>query len=138
MATRRRKRWLLTLAALALVAVVGGWWINRQLEPERLAATVLRKAGSALQLDLQFKGRPDYALKPEPRLMLPDFSARGADGKVFLSARRAEVSRPWSTLTGGEPVITRSELQQPVLNLPGLRRWLATRPKMPFELPTLS
>lgn len=138
MATRRRKRWLLVLAALALVASLGGWWINRQLEPDRMAATVLKKAGTALQLDLQFKGRPDYALKPEPRLVLPNFSARGADGKVFLSALRAEISLPWATLTGGEPVITRIELQQPVLDLPGLRRWLATRPKKPFELPTLS
>jgi hypothetical protein len=56
---------------------------------------------------------------------------------VFLSARRVEVSLPWSTITGDDPVITRVELDAPVLDLPGLRRWLASRPPSPFKLPTL-
>ena len=45
---------------------------------------------------------------------------------------------PWDTLTGGAPVITRIELDAPVLDLPGLREWQATRPPTPFELPTLT
>jgi hypothetical protein len=69
--------------------------------------------------------------------VLPGFSAAALDGKVFLSAKRAEVSLPWSTITGNEPVITRVELDAPVLDLPGLQRWLASRPPSPFKLPTL-
>lgn len=138
MANPRRRRRGLLLVAVVLVLALGGWWINRQLEPSRLTATVLRKAGAALQLQLKFSGQPEYAFKPEPRLLLPNFSASGADGKIFLSARRAQISLPWSTITGGEAVITRIQLEQPVLNLPGLRRWMATLPKKPFELPTLS
>ena len=134
---RRRRRWLL-LAGVTLLLAVGGWWINRQLEPNRLTATVLEKAGAALQLDLRFSGQPEYAFKPEPRLLLPNFSARGADGKIFLSAKRAEILLPWSTITGGEAVITRIQLDRPVLDLPGLRRWMATLPSKPFKLPTLS
>jgi hypothetical protein len=100
---------------------------------------VLDKAGAALQLRFGFTGTPEYALKPEPRLLIPNFTAASrADGKVFLSAKRAEISLPWATITGGEPVITRIQMQQPVLDLAGLRRWLATLPKKPFELPTLS
>jgi hypothetical protein len=112
--------------------------VNRQLEPQRLTAMVLDQAGKSLQLDLRFEGTPEYALKPEPRLLIPNFSARSTDGRQFLSAKRAEISLPWSTITGDEPVITRIELEQMVLDLPGARHWLAMRPKEPFKLPTLT
>lgn len=134
----RRRRWPKVLGVLAVVSVIVALWINAQLEPKRLAATVLGQAGSALQLRLTFEGTPDYAFRPEPRLVLPGFSAASLDGAVFLSAKRAEISLPWATITGGEPVITRVELDSPVLDLPGLQRWLASRPPSPFKLPTLS
>lgn len=132
----RRKLWTLGLPILLLL--LAAWWINRQLEPNRLTATVLDKAGSSLQLDLRFHGKPQYALKPEPRLLIPNFSVGAPGGKAFLFTNSAEISLPWSTITGGEPVITRVELDRPILNLPGLRSWLASRPKVPFKLPVLS
>lgn len=134
---RRPRRWRLLLSVLAVLLVIG-WWVDRQLEPNRLTAIVLQKAGESLQLKLRFEGQPDYALKPEPRLLIPNLSVSAADGKVFLFAKRAEISLPWSTITGDDPVITRIELEQPKLDLPGLRTWLATRPAKPFELPTLT
>ena len=134
----RARRWSKVAAVVAVVALLLAWLVNRQLEPERLTRTVLDRAGAQLQLDLRFDGRPEYALRPEPRLLLRGFSARGADGKVFLSAKRLEVSLPWATLTGGEPVITRIELDAPRLDVAGLQRWRATRPETPFEVPTLS
>ena len=135
----RGRRWLRLLAVFALLAVVGAWWVDRQLEPHRLTATVLAKAGAALKLDLRYSGEPDYALRPEPRLLIPNLEVRDPrDGKLILRAQRAEVSLPWATLTGGEPVITRVELDAPALDLPALQRWLATRPSAPFELPTLT
>jgi hypothetical protein len=136
--SRRARRWLLILSVLAVLLLIGGWWVNRQLEPNRLTATVLRKAGESLQLKLVFQGQPDYALKPEPRLLVPNLEVSGLDGKVFLSAKRAEISLPWSTITGDEPVITRVELDAPTLDLPGLRAWIASLPKTPFKLPTLN
>ena len=136
--SRRGRRWLWLLSAAILLFGIAGWWVNRQLEPQRLTATVLKVAGESLQLDLRFEGTPDYALKPEPRLLIPNFSVRSADGKLFLVAKRAEISLPWSTITGDEPVITRVELEQPVLDMPGMRHWLAMRPKVPFKLPTLT
>jgi hypothetical protein len=136
-AAPRRRRWPKVLGVLAGLLVIGAIWVNAQLEPTRLATTVLGQAGKALQLKLSFEGTPDYAFRPEPRLVLPGFSAASLDGAIFLSAKRAEISLPWATITGGEPVITRVELDAPVLDLHGLNRWLASRPPTPFKLPTL-
>lgn len=135
--SRRARRWLTVVSvALALLAVAA-WWVNRQLEPNRLTALVLDRAGKSLKLDIRFSGTPDYALEPEPRLLIPGLSVRGADGVEFLTATRAEISLPWSTIKGDAPVITRIELDHPRLDLAGLQRWMATRPKTPFEVPTL-
>ena len=136
--TSRKRRWLIGLSLLAVLLLSAAWWIDRQLEPERLTATVLQRVCKSLQLDLRFEGKPEYALKPEPRLLIPNFSARGLDGKVFLSARHAEISLPWATITGGEPVVTRIELDRPVLDVAAMQRWLASRPAVPFKIPTLT
>ncbi|MFT3805414.1 hypothetical protein [Arenimonas sp.] len=136
----RGRRRLIVLSMLALLLLVGWWWVDRQLEPHRLASTVLSQLGESLQLELTFEGEPEYALRPEPRLLLPNLRVRDpANGRVFLTAKRAEVSLPWSTITGdGALVITRVELDQPALDVPGLMQWNARRPPAPFELPTLT
>ncbi len=139
-APARKRRWPRFLAAFAVLLLIGAWWMDRQLEPERLTALVLDKAGAALGLELRIDGAPEYALRPEPRLVLPKLSARQPGAATpLLTADRAEVSLPWSTLTGGETlVITRIELDRPALDLAALSAWQATRPETPFELPTLT
>ena len=137
MTPARRRRWPWLLGGLAVLLVIGAIFVNAQLEPHRLANTVLGRAGKSLQLRLSYQGTPEYAFRPEPRLVLPNLSVAALDGSEFLTAKRAEVSLPWSTITGGEPVVTRIELDAPVLDVPGLRRWLASRPPAPFKLPTL-
>jgi hypothetical protein len=136
---RRAPRRLIVLSMLIVFLLLGWCWVDRQLEPKRLAATVLGQAGKSLQLDLSFEGEPDYAFKPEPRLLVPKLTVRDPiTQQVFLSAERAEVSLPWSSVTGDTAIITRIELERPVLDLPGLRAWQARRPPKPFELPTLT
>jgi hypothetical protein len=136
----RKRRWPGYLAALLVLLALGAWWVNRQLEPDRLTALVLERAGTALGLELSIHGTPAYALRPEPRLVLPDFVARQPGAATpILRAERAEVSLPWDTITGGDSlVITRVELQQPMLDLAALAAWQATRPDAAFELPTLT
>jgi hypothetical protein len=139
-APARKRRWPKFLAAFAVLLLIGAWWVNRQLEPNRLTALVLDRAGTALGLELTIEGTPEYALRPEPRLVLPGLTARRPGAAApLLTAKRAEVSLPWSTLTGdGSLVITRIELDAPVLDLEALSDWQATRPEAPFELPTLT
>lgn len=139
---RARRRWKLWLLLAALLALAGGWIINRQLEPAHFAALALGQAGDLLGLELASAGQPDYALRPEPRLRLPDFTARLPNaGPVLLHVRQLELSLPWATLIDADAalVITRVTLDEPVLDLAILRRWLATQPATPtIELPTFT
>lgn len=139
-APARKRRWPRFLAAFAVLLLIGAWWVNRQLEPNRLTALVLDRAGTTLGLELSIDGTPDYALRPEPRLVLPELSVRQPGSSTpLLHAQRVEVSLPWSTLTGGGAlVITRVELERPVLDLASLAAWQATRPEAPFEMPTFT
>lgn len=137
----RKRRWPLYLAiALALLAVAG-LWINHQLEPHRLARTVLDAVGESQGLEISFEGEPSYVLRPEPRLVLPNVVARQPGAAApLLTAARVEVSLPWDTIWGGDDkvVITRIELDQPALDLAALSDWRESRPEAPFELPTLT
>jgi hypothetical protein len=135
---RPRRIWIV-LGVLALLALAGWWVVQRQLEPERLTATVLTRLGDSLKLDITFEGTPEYAFKPEPRLRVPNIVVTDpATGKVVLRAKRLEASLPWSTIRGGDIVITRLELDEPVLDADALQRWLAARPEAPFKLPTFT
>lgn len=138
LSTRARRIWIF-LISFGLILAIGAWWVNKQLEPTRLTNTVLGKIGKELNLKFEFKGIPSYAMKPEPRLVLPNFKViNPANNKVFLSATRVEISLPWSTILGDTPHITRIEADDPVLDFPGLRTWQATRPATPFEVPTFT
>ena len=136
----RKRRWPVYLAVLAALLAFAAWWVDRQLEPTRLTATVLARAGAALGLELSIDGTPEYALRPEPRLVLPKLTVRQPGAAApLLTADVAEVSLPWDTLLGGDSlVITRIALQRPALDLAALADWQATRPEAPFELPTLT
>jgi hypothetical protein len=139
MAGARSRRWWIFLGVFAALALFGWWFVDRQLQPQRLTATVLTRLGSSLKLDIAFDGTPDYAFKPEPRLRVPNVVVTDpATGIVVLRAKRLEASLPWATIRGGDIVITRLELDEPALDVDGLQRWLAARPKAPFKLPTLT
>ncbi|WP_146908870.1 hypothetical protein [Arenimonas daejeonensis] len=135
----RKRRWPKFLAAFAVLMLIGAWWVDRQLEPVRLASTVLARLGEATGLELSFEGTPEYALRPEPRLLLENFDARvpGSATPLFR-ARRLEVSLPWATVWGGPIVITRIDLDGPTLDLDALNTWLASQPESSGELPVLS
>ena len=143
---QRRRRWparskksvLAVIAGLLLIVVLV---IAHYLQPAQLTALVLDRASHALKLDLHTSGPGSYALRPEPRLVLPGLSASvpGASTPFFRSGQ-VELALPWSTLRGGNLVITRIVLKAPDLDLPALQHWLATRPPSttPFKLPRLT
>lgn len=139
--SRRARVWLIALATLALLLLAGVWLIGRLLQPERLTPLLLGRIGGELGLVLTVERPADYALRPEPRLVLFGLSAREPGGDTpLLRAERVQLALPWSTLTGGEPVITRVVMESPVLDLPALQAWIETRPPSdaPLRVPTFT
>jgi hypothetical protein len=133
---RPGRKWIV-LAVLVALGLLAWWQVDRQLEPHRLTTTVLGQLGKSLELDFAFDGTPVYALRPEPRLRVPRLVVTDpATGRVIARADALDVSLPWSTVRGGDLVITRLDLERPTIDVAGVQRWLAARPEAPFELPT--
>lgn len=138
-AAPHRRLWrgaLLIIAGVLLAAL--GYWL---LQPPRAGRLLLSLASNALGLELH-AGRIDYRLRGSPQLLLEDVVAqRRGDPVALLRTRRVLVSLPWRTLRtrGAELTVQRIELDQPLLDLPALQRWLATRPPSATpRIPTLT
>jgi len=137
----RQRRWPRVLAAFAALAIVGVLVVTHYLQPAQLTALILARASGSLHLDLQTTGPGSYALRPEPRLVLPGLRASvpGASAPFFRS-KQVELALPWNTLRGRGTDISSIVLKSPDIDLPGLKSWLATRPPRagPFKFPTLT
>lgn len=137
----RPQRWLrratLLLATVLGLVLLAGWL----LQPQRAGRVLLALAGDALALDLR-AGGIDYRLRGTPQLVLDDVTAqRPGDAVALLRAKRVFVALPWRTrrTRGADLTVRRIELDRPVLDLPALQRWLATRPPSTTpRLPTLT
>lgn len=134
----RRGRILLVLALVAAALLVALLWLSR---PDKVAAIITSRVGTALGLEINAHGASDYRLRGTPMLVLRDVSVREPGMQaVLLSAQRIHIALPWSTLRagGGDLVAHRIELDSPRLDLPALQHWLATRPPSEKRLPTLT
>ena len=137
----RRRRWRKILGAFAIIVIVvllAAWYF---LQPARLTALILDRASQMLQVELHTTGPGSYALRPEPRLVLPGLSARMHGEKTpFFRSARVELALPWATLRGKSADISSIVLASPDVDLAGMRSWLATQPARttPLKLPTLT
>lgn len=136
-APRRLLRFLAIAVALILLLAALLAWL---LQPPRATGFLLDRIGASLGLDIR-AGSADYRLRGTPQLVLHDVVAqRPGDDTALLRAERVFISLPWSTIRahGEDLTVQRVELDAPVLDVPALQRWLATRP--PSEetrIPTL-
>lgn len=143
--TRERRpggRRLLAWPAVAVIAVIlllalGVGFIA---QPQRATGLLLGRAGASLGLRITASGAGEYRVRGTPQLVLRGVVAqRPGDPTALLRAERVLVSLPWSTLRarGSDLTAQRVELDAPVLDLPALQRWQATRPPAPTRIPTL-
>ena len=139
---KRRSRRLFAMLAVAAIVVLllltlGVGFIA---QPQRATGLLLDRVGAALGLRITASGASQYRLRGTPQLVLRGVVAqRPGDPTALLRAERVLVSLPWSTLRarGGDLTVQRVELDAPVLDLPALQRWQATRPPAPTRIPTL-
>ncbi len=123
---------------LVLLAIAG----NYLLQPQRASGLLLDRVGKSLGLQITASGNAGYRLRGTPQLVLRDVVAqRPGDATALLRADRVFVAVPWSTIRGRGQDLTvqRIELDAPILDVPALQRWQATRP--PSEdsrIPTLT
>jgi hypothetical protein len=124
----RRRLWVAAAAgAVLLLLALGADYV---LEPRRATALLLDEVGERLGLEIR-AGGADYQLRGTPQLVLRDVVAiRPGDPVPVLRAERAFVSLPWATIRsrGAALDVQRVELDAPVLDIPALQRWRATRP----------
>lgn len=134
----RRLLRITAVAAIVLILLVAlASWL---MQPPRATGFLLDKVGDALGLRITAGGKTDYRLRGTPQLLLHDVVAqRPGDATPLLRAERVFVSLPWSTIRarGGDLTVQRVELDAPVLDVPALQRWLATRPPSETRIPTL-
>ncbi len=119
-----------------LLAIVASYL----LQPQRASAFLLHRVGTSLGLRITASGPASYRLRGTPQLVLRGVVAqRPGDPNALLRAERVFVSVPWSTLRarGTDLKAQRIELDAPVIDVPALQRWLATRPPSETKVPTL-
>ncbi|MEO5596358.1 MAG: hypothetical protein ABIQ97_04365, partial [Lysobacteraceae bacterium] len=138
---RRRRRWPIVLAVIGGLLLLLVLVVAHFLDPARLTALLLSRASQAMKLDLHTSGPGSFALRPEPRLVLPGLSAAiPGSSKPFFSAGRVEFAVPWSTLRGRSSDISSIVLIAPDLDMQAMEKWLVKRPPStkPVKLPTLT
>jgi len=136
----RRRRWPRILLAGFGLAVVGALVLAHFLQPARLTALILDRASASLHLSVRTSGPGRFALRPEPRLVLPGLTATlPGDTTPFFACEKVELALPWDTLRGRGSDISRIVLKSPDVDVPRLKQWLATLPPStaPFRFPRL-
>lgn len=134
-----RRRPAIALIVVVAVLVAGALALRWAMRPQALGPRVLDMAGTALGLEITADGF-DYRLAGGPRLVARGVAARvpGATAPM-LQAGRVLVSVPWSTVRarGADPVVTRIELDAPVVQLQPFLGWWSQRSRGDGPLPTL-
>lgn len=137
--TRRGRlaRFTIVVAILLVLLAIAGSYL---LQPQRASALLLDQVGSALGLRITASGQASYRLRGTPQLVLHDVVAqRPGDATALLRADRVFIAVPWSTIRarGADLTVQRIELDAPILDMPALQRWQATRPASETRIPTL-
>ncbi|HEY2345937.1 MAG TPA: hypothetical protein VGH80_08635 [Xanthomonadaceae bacterium] len=137
----RRWRWSRRRVAFFAIVLAAALVVTHYLQPAQLTALILARASGSLHLDLRTSGPGSYALRPEPRLVLPGFTATiPGNATPFFRSGQVELALPWNTLRGKGSDISSVVLKSPDIDVQGLRNWLAAQPPStrPFKLPTLT
>lgn len=137
-----RRKWALIAGVIAILLLVVALSLRIALQPQRVTRLILDRTGRALGLEITASGTGEYRfLTGTPMLVVRDVVAREPGAATpLLRAGRIFLSLPWSSLRamGADLTVERVELDAPILDLPALQHWLATRPPAESRIPTLT
>lgn len=123
---RGRRVLLLILALLAALLTGGAFLVRKLLEPDRLSAFLLERAGQMTGLTLHLDSPAEIGFWPDLHLELEGLSATAPDSaKPMLTVARTELSLPWSSLTADHVSLQSLRLIEPVIDWAALNDWLS-------------
>ncbi len=123
---RSRRSLLIVLAVLAALLVSGAILVQRLLEPARLSAFLLERAGQLTGLNLQLDSPAQIGFWPDLHLELTGLSASAPDAATpMLRVARTELSLPWASLTADQVALQNLRLIEPAIDWAALNDWLA-------------
>lgn len=131
-----KRRMAAGLAIVAALLLIGLWL----LQPQRSGPFLMRQIGNAVALQITAH-RFDYHFHHGLQLEWSDLRVRQpGEPHDLLRVKHAFIALPWRTLRsmGDDLTLQRIELDTPILQLPALQRWLATRPPSKTRLPTIT
>jgi len=124
----RISRWKIFLGVLVLLTGGAFLAVHVLLDPERVSAYLLERAGKQLGLELSVSEPAGIGLLPHLAIELYGLSARAPNGQdLVFSANFVEIVLPWSSLRSEQVEVSSLRLDQPILNLPALQRWQASQ-----------
>lgn len=123
---RRRLRLTLSIGVLTVLVLLlaGSLTMYMLLQPDRVT-NMLRKRAHQAGMAITLNTAPEPTLWPHPALVLHGLTL-SADNRPVLVAARARIALPWRTLLGGDPAITRLELDAPRLHINQLAKVIAS------------
>jgi hypothetical protein len=126
---RRRRRWLIALALLVGLGVIGAIALRHYSRPQKLTALLIEQTRSLLGAELVLGGVAGFDFSPNLHLVLPKPALKSTStSNAMLSAATVEVVVPWHSLWNDRIDIERLEIERPVFDLDALSSWLAARP----------
>jgi len=108
-----------------LLIAVAGVGVHYLIKPERLGATLIRRAEAASGLRIQLASPARLSLWPRLNLQLDGMTvASPADLTTLLRAERVEIALPLAVLWSSEPAIGRVDVHRADVDLEALSAWL--------------
>ena len=120
---RRRRRWLIGAIGLFIAATVFG--AHYLIQPERLGATLIRRAEGVSGLTILLSTPARLSVWPRLNLQLDGVSVQQALGPAnLLTAERVEIALPLAVLWSAEPEIGRIDVRRADIDVAAMMTWM--------------
>lgn len=127
----------------SLVLIFVAFGVHHLIQPERLGASLIRRAEAASGLRIELSSPARLSLWPRLNLQLVGMSAASpSDLTTLLRAERVEIALPLAVLWSAEPAIGRIDVHRADIDLTAVSAWINVEsedgPPAALRLPTIA